>query len=246
MKLEQSFEVAAPIDEVWAALIDVERVAPCLPGAQITDAGEDGTYRGTFQVKLGPTTAAYNGELHMEFVDEDAHEVVMKASGQDKRGQGAARATITSRLVEADGSTRVDSVTDFTITGRLARFGRGGMIKDVSNRLLRDFSTCLSETITAAPAPAAEEAGPASAGAAPDADTDESPAIDVGTERPGGPATAATAAPAAAAAPPPPSRPAPAPAAPVSGGSLILGVIGVRIQRFLRRVFGPLVGRPPR
>jgi carbon monoxide dehydrogenase subunit G len=245
VKLEQSFEVAAPIDEVWAALIDVERVAPCLPGAQITEAGEDGTYRGTFQVKLGPTTAAYNGELHMEFVDEDAHQVVMKASGQDKRGQGAARATITSRLVEADGSTRVDSVTDFTITGRLARFGRGGMIKDVSNRLFRDFSTCVSETITVAPAPAAEEAAPVSAGAAPDADTDESPALDVGPERSGGPASAATAAPAAAA-PPPPSRPAPAPAAPVSGGSLILGVVGGRIQRFLRRVFGPLVGRPPR
>lgn len=237
MKLEQSFEVAAPIDEVWAALIDVERVAPCLPGAQITEAGEDGTYRGTFQVKLGPTTAAYNGELRMESVDEDARVVVMKASGQDKRGQGAARATITSRLVEADGATRVESVTDFTITGRLARFGRGGMIKDVSNRLLRDFSSCVSQTITAAPA-AEEAALVASARPAGPQDgetADTAPPPDSSAQPPSAPASPSHS-----------SRPAPAPAAPVSGGNLILGVIGGRIQHFLRRVFGPLVGRPPR
>lgn len=243
MKLEQSFEVAAPIDDVWAALIDVERVAPCLPGAQITDAGDDGTYRGTFQVKLGPTTAAYNGELHMEDIDEDARVVVMKASGQDKRGQGSARATITSRLVEADGSTRVDSVTDLTITGRLARFGRGGMIKDVSNRLLRDFATCVSETITAAP-PTEEEATAATAASdASDAvvATDDATEAAGDTRAPQGPPDPDPAPPRTSA-----PRPAPAPAVPISGGSLILGVLGGRIQRFLRRVFGPLVGRPPR
>jgi carbon monoxide dehydrogenase subunit G len=147
MKLEHSFQVAAPIDRVWEALIDVERVAPCLPGAEITEAGEDGTYRGTFSVRLGPTTAAYRGELSMEEVDADAHRAVMRASGQDKRGQGSAKATIVSTMREEGGATTVDVETDFTITGRLARFGRGGMIQDVSNRLLKDFSDCLQKSI---------------------------------------------------------------------------------------------------
>jgi uncharacterized protein len=162
MKLEHSFQVAAPLDRVWDALIDVERVAPCLPGAEITEAGEDGTYRGTFSVRLGPTTAAYRGQLAMEEVDADAHRAVMRASGQDKRGQGSAKATIVSSMREESGATTVDVETDFTITGRLARFGRGGMIQDVSNRLLRDFSDCLQKTIEGAeatPEAAAEEAG---------------------------------------------------------------------------------------
>jgi uncharacterized protein len=150
VKLEHSFQVAAPLDRVWQALIDVERVAPCLPGAEITEAGEDGTYRGTFSVRLGPTTAAYRGELSMEEVDEATHRAVMRASGQDKRGQGSAKATIVSTMREEGSATTVDVETDFTITGRLARFGRGGMIQDVSNRLLKDFSECLQRTIEGA------------------------------------------------------------------------------------------------
>ena len=162
MKLEHSFQVAAPLDRVWEMLVDVERVAPCLPGAEVTEADEDGTYRGTFTVRLGPTTAAYRGELAMEEVDADAHRAVMRASGQDKRGQGSAKATIVSKMSEEAGSTTVDVETDFTITGRLARFGRGGMIQDVSNRLLRDFSDCLQKTIEASeatPEAAASEPG---------------------------------------------------------------------------------------
>ena len=158
MKLEQSFEVRAPVELVWQTLIDIERVAPCLPGAEITEAGEDGTYRGTFSVRLGPTTAAYRGELRMTEVDEGAHRVVMGAIGQDKRGQGSAKASIVSTLRQEDERTRVDVETDFTITGRLARFGRGGMIQDISNRLLKDFADCLQQKIEAAPA--AEPARP--------------------------------------------------------------------------------------
>ncbi len=166
MKLEQSFQVEAPVDRVWAALIDVERVAPCLPGAEITEGGEEGTYRGNFTVKLGPTTASYRGELHMESVDESSRTVVMRATGQDKRGQGGAKATIESAMRQDGAGTTVDVVTDFTITGRLARFGRGGMIQDVSNRLLKDFSKCLAETIEAEPPPASAP-GPEPASAAP-------------------------------------------------------------------------------
>jgi uncharacterized protein len=168
MKLEHSFQVSAPLERVWARMIDVQQVAPCLPGAEITEVGEDGTYRGTFSVRLGPTTAAYRGELAMEEVDEAAHRVVMRASGQDKRGQGSAKASIVSTMSEQDGVTTVEVVTDFTITGRLARFGRGGMIEDVSNRLLRDFSDCLQKSMEAGPdAPGQQPAAPSDAGAAP-------------------------------------------------------------------------------
>jgi len=160
MKLEHSFEVAAPLERVWQKLIDVEQVAPCLPGAEVTEAGDGGTYHGTFSVRLGPTTAAYRGQLAMEDVDESAHRVVMRANGQDKRGQGSAKATIVSTMSEQAGVTKVEVETDFTITGRLARFGRGGMIQDVSNRLLRDFSTCLQRSIEG---PARDEGASASA-----------------------------------------------------------------------------------
>lgn len=152
MRLEQSFEVRAPLERVWETLIDVERVAPCLPGAEVTEAGEDGTYRGTFSIRLGPTTAAYRGELKIEELDESARRVRMRATGQDKRGQGSAKAMIVSTMHAAGDATQVEVETDFTITGRLARFGRGGMIQDISNRLMKEFADCLQQRIEASPA----------------------------------------------------------------------------------------------
>ena len=157
MKLEQSFEVAAPIERVWQTLIDVEHVAPCLPGAAVTGRNDDGSYNGTFTVKIGPTTASYTGKLEMQNVDEFSHTATMQAQGTDKRGQGGAKATILSRLAPVDGNgTRVEVVTDYHITGRLARFGRGGMIEDISERLLREFAKRLQSSLAAQPeAPAA-------------------------------------------------------------------------------------------
>jgi carbon monoxide dehydrogenase subunit G len=166
MQLEQSFEVAAPIEQVWRALIDVEHVAPCLPGASITGRDDDGGYRGAFSVKIGPTSASYTGKLEMEQVDDAAHTATMKAAGSDKRGQGGASATITSRLTELDpGRTRVQVDTDYRITGRLAQFGRGGMIQDIAEKLLRQFAENLEASLAAAPAPdRTEEGAPAAAG----------------------------------------------------------------------------------
>src|SRR6188472_252394 len=170
MKLEHSFEVAAPVETVWKTLIDLERVAPCLPGASITGHDEDGTYHGTFQVKLGPTTASYRGTIKIENVDEAEHRATLRANGTDKRGQGGAHATIVNSVREGDGVSHVDAVTDFTITGRLARFGRGGMIQDISNRLLRDFATCLQGRLgDGAPAAAPSGAEVAAGDAAPEA-----------------------------------------------------------------------------
>jgi hypothetical protein len=152
MKLEQSFEVAAPVDRVWQALIDVEHVAPCLPGAAVTGRNDDGTYNGTFTIKIGPTTASYTGKLEMRDVDDAAHAATLHAQGADKRGQGGANATIVSKVTHAgDGSTRVDVSTDYHITGRLARFGRGGMIEDISERLLKEFAARLQSSLVGGP-----------------------------------------------------------------------------------------------
>ena len=152
MKLEQSFEVDAPLERVWQTLIDVEHVAPCLPGAAVTGRNDDGSYNGTFTVKIGPTTASYTGRLEMENIDEGSHTATMQAQGTDKRGQGGAKATIYSKLAPADGrGTRVDVVTDYHITGRLARFGRGGMIEDISERLLREFAKRLQNSLATQP-----------------------------------------------------------------------------------------------
>jgi uncharacterized protein len=216
MKLEHSFQVAAPLDRVWEAMIDVERVAPCLPGAEITEAGEDGTYRGTFSVRLGPTTAAYRGELAMAEVDTAAHRVVMRASGQDKRGQGSAKATIVSGMHQEGDVTTVEVETDFTLTGRLARFGRGGMIQDVSNRLLRDFSDCVRKTIEAPEAP--PEAAASEPGAA-------------GQEPPGA-GTPVGASPTAAG--PSPAAPPVTRSKPVGGFSLLSRALFDRLSRWFR------------
>ena len=169
MKLEQSFSVAAPIEQVWDMLVDVERVAPCLPGAEITGQKPDGAYEGTFTVKLGPTTASYRGSLKMDSLDEASRTATMHANGTDKRGQGGAHAVIVSTLHQEGEETVVDVITDFTITGRLARFGRGGMIEDISKRMMRDFSQCLQASILL-PGPAQE--APAAAAPAAEAPRD--------------------------------------------------------------------------
>jgi len=227
MKLEQSFEVAAPIDTVWAALTDLERVAPCLPGAAITEHDEDGTYHGTFQVKLGPTTAAYRGTIKIESADEGAHTATLKARGTDKRGQGGASATIVNTLSEHDGGTKVEAVTDFTITGRLARFGRGGMMEDISNRLMRDFATCLSSRLAGpATAPSGEEV--ASGEAPPEAVAAADPVAGADSETAGTPSAAR----------PRPAQP-PEAAKPVGGIGLFFSVLWERIRRRFGRSRGP-------
>ena len=248
MKLEHSFEVNAPIEQVWTALIDLEKVAPCLPGAAITGHDDGGTYHGEFQVKLGPTTAAYRGTIKIESADAEAHTATLAARGTDKRGQGGASATIVNTLRASEGGgTRVDAVTDFTITGRLASFGRGGMIRDISNRLLRDFAACLQQRLAGEPAGAMsgeEAAASAGAGTTPPEDvavaegkspaevSGKSPAEVGGATPPGTVATPPQAAP-----PPAPAGPArpPAAAEPVKGLSLLFSVVWERIKNLFRR-----------
>jgi carbon monoxide dehydrogenase subunit G len=160
VKLAQSFEVKAPLETVWAALVDVERVAPCLPGASVSSRNQDGSYTGEFVVKIGPTSANYAGKLQMVNVDEAAHAATMDAAGTDRRGQGGAKATIAfSATARDEGATVVTVDTDYRITGRLARFGRGGMIEEIGARLLGEFALALQEMVGSdpgAPVPSAD------------------------------------------------------------------------------------------
>jgi carbon monoxide dehydrogenase subunit G len=142
MDLTHRFTVPAPIDEAWAAFNDLERIAPCFPGAALTSYdGEE--FAGLVKVKLGPISLQYTGTGRFVERDDSAHRAVVEAKGKDKRGNGTAAASITARLSEgADNTTDVEVVTALNITGKPAQFGRGVM-QDVSDRLLGQFATCL-------------------------------------------------------------------------------------------------------
>src|ERR671915_1889274 len=151
MRLENEFTVPAPLEQAWQVLLDIERVAPCLPGATL-EGTEDGAHRGTMSIKLGPITSRYRGTVRIEEADEQARRAVLRAKARDSRGQGTAAATITSTMEEVDGGTRVHVETDMRVTGPAAQFGRGVM-QDVSAKLMGRFADCLAERMGGEPAP---------------------------------------------------------------------------------------------
>ncbi|MFJ8029377.1 SRPBCC family protein [Streptomyces sp. NPDC096032] len=154
MELQHEFTVPVPVGEAWPALLDIERVAPCLPGAAVEEY--DGkTVTGSVKVKVGPVTVTYRGTAVFEEQDEAAHRMVLVASGRETRGQGTARATVTAELTGRDGGTSVSVRTDLTVTGRPAQFGRG-VLAEVGDRLVSQFADCLAQRLTE-PAPATEE-----------------------------------------------------------------------------------------
>jgi carbon monoxide dehydrogenase subunit G len=157
MKLENEFTVPAPVEAAWSVLLDVERVAPCLPGAAL-EGSEGDEHKGTMTIKIGPITARYTGTVKIEEADETAHRAVMRAHARDSRGHGTAAATITSTMDEVEGGTRVHVETDMRITGPAAQFGRGVM-QDVSAKLMGRFADCLAEEIGSGAATAAAAAG---------------------------------------------------------------------------------------
>jgi uncharacterized protein len=147
MKLENEFTVPASIDEAWAFLLDVPRVAPCLPGATVEGGGgEDGEYQGAMKIKIGPISASYKGTVRIQEADESARRVAMRAQAKDARGQGTAAATITSTMEETADGTKVHVETDMRVTGPAAQFGRGVM-QDVSTKLMKRFADCLAAEI---------------------------------------------------------------------------------------------------
>src|SRR6266542_5580128 len=142
MELTNEFTVPVPVAEAWAVLTDIERIAPCMPGTTLEEVdGEE--YRGNVKVKVGPMTAQYRGAARFLERDDAAHRAVLRAEGREARGQGNAAATITATVVPDGDGSRIKVVTDLTITGKVAQFGRG-VLADVSTRLMKDFADCLA------------------------------------------------------------------------------------------------------
>src|SRR5438128_3669680 len=147
MEIADSFRVSTPIDDTWKVLLDIEGIAPCMPGAQLQEV-EGNIYRGVVKVKVGPITAQYKGTATLVEADEAGRRIVLDASGRDTRGQGNANASIVVTMNEEGGGTRVDVVTDLSITGKVAQFGRG-VLDDVSAKLLRQFVDNLERDVLA-------------------------------------------------------------------------------------------------
>ncbi|WP_432074620.1 SRPBCC family protein [Streptomyces wuyuanensis] len=157
MELRHEFTVPVPVDEAWRALLDIERVAPCLPGTTVQEFDGE-KVNGTVKVKVGPVTLTYRGTAVFEERDEAAHRMVLKANGKEVRGQGTARATVTAGLTASDAGTAVSVRTDFAVTGRPAQIGRG-VIAEVGDRLVGRFADCLSERLAGAAGAETEDAG---------------------------------------------------------------------------------------
>jgi uncharacterized protein len=159
MELTNELRLAVPIEEAWAALTDLERVAPCMPGAQLQEVEGD-EYRGIVKVKVGAISAQYTGTARLVERDERAHRAVLQAAGRDTRGQGNATARVTAVLTPADGGTAVSLVTDLSITGKVAQFGRS-VLSDVSGKLLGQFARQLETALQSSSASHEAAGGPA-------------------------------------------------------------------------------------
>ena len=153
--------MSTPIEDIWKVLLDIEGIAPCLPGAQLQEVEGD-EYRGVVKVKVGPITAQYKGTATLAEVDEAGRRIVIDAAGRDTRGQGNAKATIVVTMLPEGDGTRVDVVTDLSITGKVAQFGRGVLV-DVSSKLMGQFVENLERDVLATHADEADDAGAAAA-----------------------------------------------------------------------------------
>lgn len=149
MIINTSFQVAAPIGTVWSRLLDVPTVARCVPGAELTEVLDDRTYAGKIEVRLGPIAVGYRGRLHIEGIDEAAHEMRLKAEGNESRGRGGASATVRTNLTEVEGKTAVSVVSDVAVSGIVAQFGRSGIMQEVAQRMAQRFASCLEQELKA-------------------------------------------------------------------------------------------------
>jgi carbon monoxide dehydrogenase subunit G len=157
MEIENEFTVPAPIDHVWAYLLDVERVAPCMPGAELTEVVDDKTWKGKVNMKLGPVSLSFAGTVMLEERDDVAHKVKLAAKGMEQKGKGAANASVTSWLEDGQGETHVKMQADIHLTGTVAQLSRG-LLPEVSRKLTQQFADCLSQSMGAAEVVATESA----------------------------------------------------------------------------------------
>jgi len=209
MEFDNTFEVPLPPAEAWPVLMDIRRIAPCMPGAQLTEVVDDRTYKGNIAVRLGPVALTFAGLVKFEEIDNTNHTARVKAQGTDAKGRGGANAAASFRLEPAGAGSKVLVHTDLTLSGAVAQYGRGvGMIQATAAQLMKQFADNLKKQLDAAPAAApAAAAAPASTAAAP---------------------TAASPQPAAPQSPPPA-------AAPISGFSLMARVLWDAIMRLFGR-----------
>lgn len=162
MELENSFSVAVPVERAWTVLTDVPMIAPCLPGAKLTEVDGD-DYKGVVKVKVGPVVAQYKGAAAFVETDEQARRIVLRAEGRETRGQGNASATITAVLTPAGDDTQVTVHTDMSITGKAAQFSRGVMA-EVSAKLMKQFADNLAATVLGEVEPVGDSSGATKAG----------------------------------------------------------------------------------
>src|SRR5918998_6543195 len=170
MRFENHFDVDSPIESVWDAVLDVERVAPTVPGAEVLERTGDDAYQVAIKVKVGPMSMTYRGEVEIAERDEEAHRAVMKARAKESRGQGTADADVTMVLSGDDGSTSATVTTEVELSGKAASMGQG-VLQDVSGRLVQTFAQNLAKMLESGEPPAAEvparptvEGAPAAAG----------------------------------------------------------------------------------
>lgn len=219
MEFSNSFAVDVPLDRVWLLMLDAQQVAPCVPGAQITESVDDLHHKGTVKVKLGAVQMTYRGELEMQ-PDESSRTIMLKARGSESRGGGGASGTFTTTLSTTDsGSTQVDIHTRVDVTGRVAQFGRG-IMQDVATRMIKEFASCLERKLIEA------EVSEPDAGSAIEVTTREGEPNPLPAAQP--PQTATLA----------PSRPrlATAPAAEIRVGRLMLDITRSKVADGLRLI----------
>jgi carbon monoxide dehydrogenase subunit G len=165
VRLENSFEVTASPETAWDLLMDVERVIPCMPGAELDEVIDDTTWKATMKVKLGPMSLSFATDVKREEADAETMRTRLTARAREARGRGAAQTAIESSLTAVNGGTRVDVVTDITLTGAVAQFGRG-IVDEVASQIITRFAECIQTQLASAPAP--EATAEAQAGASPE------------------------------------------------------------------------------
>ncbi len=150
MLIQNEFTVAAPVDFLWSYLLDVEKIAPCMPGAELTEIVDDHNWKGKLNAKFGPVSMSFAGTVTIESRDDTAHRVVLSAKGMEQKGKGAANAKVTSWLEPGptDGVTTVKMEADITLTGAAAQLSRG-LLPEISKKLTQNFADCLQESMAA-------------------------------------------------------------------------------------------------
>lgn len=165
MQLTNSFTVPAEPARAWAILLDVPRIAPCMPGAELTEVVDDHTYKGNAKVRVGPVSLAFAGTAQITDIDEAAHKAHVVASGSDAKGRGGAQADVDFTMTAEGNATRVDIVTELTLSGSVAQYGRAaGLIEEIARQIVDQFAANLAELVAAeggAPAAPAEPNAPA-------------------------------------------------------------------------------------